>query len=329
MKRKRRGDNRMKLGAIIAIFLGVLIILSGVDIIDISFWLIVELIFAAAFLNNGIKVFRDFTGEHLGSLIFSGVLIIDAFALWGIKWTFWQLILALIGSYLIGWGVATTFKNTRFAKRRVKTTRQNLSVSRPLEFERQKLDIDTNLTKVLLMDSEKENAGIETNLSFDKKNFSGNLQYDLKNKEAITSAKCKARAGVSSVLSKSRLDIELSRKAFLDLTAHLDAADVVFDFSNLRLENAKITTNLSRISLVPSRVHDSRIDIGCEVSSLTLRVPSEVSVAIHHQGELNWSNFDNMIPREDSYVSKNISTAEHNCQLFIKSDMSKLAIEWI
>ncbi|MFO7882081.1 MAG: hypothetical protein R6U52_06045 [Kosmotogaceae bacterium] len=319
----------MKLGAIVAIFLGVLIILSGVDMIDISFWLIVELIFAAAFLNNGIKVFRDFTGEHLGSLIFSGVLIIDAFKLWGIEWSFWQLILALIGSYLVGWGIATTFKNTRFAKSRIKTTRQNLSISRPLEFEKQKLDIDTNLTKVLLLDSKKENVGIESNLSFDKKNFSGNLQYDMKNKEAVTTAKCKARAGVSSVLSKSRLDIELSRKAFLDLTAHLDATDVVLDFSNLRLENAKITTNLSRISLVPSKVHDSRIDIGCEVSSLTLRVPSEVSVTIHHEGELNWSNFDNMIPREDSYVSKNISTAQHNCQLFIKSDMSKLSIEWI
>lgn len=102
----------MKIGAIIAIFIGVIIILSGVSTISISFWFVVQLIFAALFLNSGVKVFRYPSGEHFGSLIFSGILIIDAFGLWGVDWNFGELFLAMIGSYLVGWGLMSIFGST-------------------------------------------------------------------------------------------------------------------------------------------------------------------------------------------------------------------------
>ncbi|AKI97486.1 hypothetical protein [Kosmotoga pacifica] len=318
----------MKIGAIIAIFIGVIIILSGVSTISISFWFVVQLIFAALFLNSGVKVFRYPSGEHFGSLIFSGILIIDAFGLWGVDWNFGELFLAMIGSYLVGWGLMSIFGSTRFMKKSPKSSRQSLSISRPVEAEEYEVDIDTNLTKVLLVDTQRD-KGIDATLNFDKKSFSGTLHYNKEGNIAKIKAKCKAKAGVSSVLTKSRMNIELSSVPIVKFSAALDGVDAVLDFSNIKLDTATIKSNISRLSIVPSKLRDSRIDIDCEITSLNLRVPKDVGLTIVHQGELNWNNFDELIYREDGYISRNIETAKSVCQVFIKSEMSKLSIDWI
>lgn len=318
----------MKIGAIIAIFIGIVIILSGISSIAISFWFVVQLIFAALFLNSGVKVFKYPSGEHLGSLIFSGILIIDAFSIWGVDWGFWELFLAMIGSYLVGWGLMSIFGNSRFMRRTPKSSRQNLSISRPLEADEYNVDIDANLTKVLLLDTQR-NKGIDATISFDKKSFSGNLNYNKEGNSAVIKAKCKAKAGVSSVLTKSRINVELNSSPVIKFNATLDGVDAVLDFSNIKLDNASIKSNISRLSIVPSKLRDSRIDIDCEITSLNLRVPREVGVIIVHQGELNWNSFDELVYRENGYVSRNIETAKKVCQLFIKSEMSKLSIDWI
>jgi len=318
----------VKIGAIIAIFIGIVIILSGISSIAISFWFVVQLIFAALFLNSGVKVFKYPSGEHLGSLIFSGILIIDAFGFWGVNWDFWELFIAMIGSYLVGWGLMSIFGNSRFMKKSPKSSRQNLSISRPLEADEYEVNIDANLTKVLLLDTQRD-KGIDATLGFDKKSFSGSLTYNKEGKNAVIKAKCKAKAGVSSVLTKSRINIELNSSPIVRFNATLDGVDAVLDFSSIKLDNATIKSNISRLSIVPSKLRDSRIDIDCEITSLNLRVPRDVGITIVHQGELNWNSFDELVYREDGYVSRNIENAKKVCQVFIKSEMSKLSIDWI
>jgi hypothetical protein len=146
---------------------------------------------------------------------------------------------------------------------------------------------------------------------------------------ATLKARCKAKAGVSSVLSKSRMNMEISSKPLLRIEASLDGADTVLDFSNLNLDRARVKTSLSRLSIIPSTLRDSIIDIDCEVTSLNIRVPKDVGISIVHEGELNWSNFNNLMERERGYVSTNIDRASSTCQINVKSDMSKISIDWI
>lgn len=324
-ERRRR---KVRFGAIVAIFIGTLILLSGINVIDFSFWILFELLFAALFINNGLKIFRYPKGEYLGSLIFAAVLIIDAFNIWGLDWNFGELLLALIGSYMLSWGIMSLFRNPRFSKVRKVSSRQHISLSRPMEANTYEVELDANLSKVLLVDGQ-EDKGFEVNMNFDKKDFNGNVQYNMDKSKANLKVKCKAKAGVSSVLSKSRVDVELNSKPVIFLNATLDGTDTVLDFSNLNIDNATIRTNLSRLSLIPSKLRDSRIEVECEVTSLNLRVPRDVGVTIVHEGELNWSSFEELIPREEEYVSRNIEHAKVTCQLFIKSDMSKISFEWL
>ncbi|MFZ2830816.1 MAG: hypothetical protein WAZ22_09260, partial [Mesotoga infera] len=108
-----------------------------------------------------------------------------------------------------------------------------------------------------------------------------------------------------------------------------DGADTVLDFSNLNLDRARVKTSLSRLSIIPSTLRDCIIDIDCEVTSLNIRVPKDVGISIVHEGELNWSNFNNLMERERGYVSTNIDRASSTCQINVKSDMSKISIDWI
>lgn len=323
----------MKFSALIAIFLGVMIILSVTNFVSLSFGFVVEAFFAALFTYEGLKIFRRFKGEHLGSIIFAAILIIDLFNFWGIDWNFWELVVAMIGSYMVGWGVVSLFKKGFFRvvtnTNEVKSSRQNITLSRPLEVPEYDIEIEANLTKVLVLDTEDAEKAFDSSIFFDKSSFTGNLQYNKEGDTGLIKAKCKARSGVSSVLSKSRLNLEINSEPLVHLDAKLDGADSILDFSNLKMDIAKIKTNLSRISIVPSKVIDSRIEIDCEVTSLNIRIPKDVGIVISHDGELNWSNFNDLIEREMGYVSRNIDSAKFTCQLFVKSDMSKLSIEWI
>ncbi|MBN2252480.1 MAG: hypothetical protein JW701_02195, partial [Kosmotogaceae bacterium] len=236
-------------------------------------------------------------------------------------------VVAMIGSYIVGWGIVTLFRKSFKLGKTPTSTRQVLNVSRPKEFEELEIDIDANLTKVLLMDN--TSNGFDANVSYDKLSFNGDLKYDMDKTKGSLRAKCKARSGVSSVLSKSRMNLEVNSEPILRLDATLDGADSVLDFSNLNLDSARIKTSLSRLSIIPSQLRDSIIDIDCEVTSLNIRTPKDVGLSIIHEGELNWSNFNNLMEREKGYVSTNIDRAVTTCQINVKSDMSKISIDWI
>lgn len=321
----------MKFGALFAIFLGMLIILSVTHVIP-SFSFAIEIFLAIIFLYQGLKVFKRFKPEHMGSLIFGGILFTDLLIGWNVikgfrGWGFWELVVAMIGSYIVGWGIVTLFKRSFKLGETPNSTRQVLNVSRPKEFEELEIDIDANLTKVLLMDN--TSNGFDANVSYDKQSFSGDLKYDMDKGKGSLRARCKARSGVSSVLSKSRMNFELNSEPILRLDATLDGADSVFDFSKLNLDSARIKTSLSRLSIIPSQLRDSIVDIDCEVTSLNIRTPKDVGLSIIHEGELNWSNFNNLMEREKGYVSTNIDRAVTTCQINVKSDMSKISIDWI
>jgi len=321
----------VKLGGLIVLFLGVLIIISVMDILPVTFWFAVGIIFAAIFLYDGLKLFRRFRGQYLGSLIFATILIVRLFNIWGVSWGFWQLFLAMIGSYMIGYGIVSIFQKGVLSSRRTsESSRQELTLSRPLEAETYEVEIEADLTKVLLMStSEDSEKGFDANLFFDKTCFSGDLNYDKNSGKGRVKARCKARSGVSSVLSKSRLNLELNNKPLVSVDARLDGSDTVMDFSNMNLDTATIKTDLSRLSVVPSKIRDSRIDISCDVASVNFRVPKTVGLIIVHEGDLNWRDFEGLVAHDRGYASDNLDEAITTCQVFIKSDMSKISVDWI
>ncbi len=318
----------MKIGAFIAIFFGIIII-SSVVAFSLDFGMIFEMIFAAAFLYNGLKTFKSFRGENLGSLIFATILILDMFKVFG-PWNFWQLFFMMIGSFLIGWGIVEIIKRSISKKENNYSSRKSLFIKRPEgEIEECNLEIDSNLTKVILMRTTNEKDGIISSLSFDKSCFSGQLNYDMNDKKGFLKAKIKARSGVSSVISKARLETEISENVLLKVNANLDGLDGVFDFSSLKLDSAKFKTNLTRLTIIPSKIIDSRIDINCDVTTLNLKIPKETALIVSQRGEMNWNDYNNLLIKDDKFYSRNIDNSDVRCHVFLNSDMSKLNIEWI
>ena len=318
----------MKIGAFIAIFFGIIII-SSVVAFSLDFGMIFEMLFAAAFLYNGLKTFKSFRGENLGSLIFATILILDMFKVFG-PWNFWQLFFMMIGSFLIGWGIVEIIKRSISRKENNYSSRKSLFIKRPEgEIEECNLEIDSNLTKVILMKATNEKDGIISSLNFDKSCFSGQLNYDMNDKKGFLKAKIKARSGVSSVISKARLETEISQNILLKVNANLDGLDGVFDFSSLKLDNAKFKTNLTRLTIIPSKIIDSRIDINCDVTTLNLKIPKETALIVSQRGEMNWNDYNNLLIKDDKFYSRNIDNSDVRCHVFLNSDMSKLNIEWI
>lgn len=318
----------MKIGAFIAIFFGIIII-SSVVAFSLDFGMIFEMLFAAAFLYNGLKTFKSFRGENLGSLIFATILILDMFKVFG-PWNFWQLFFMMIGSFLIGWGIVEIIKRSISRKENNYSSRKSLFIKRPEgEIEECNLEIDSNLTKVILIKATNEKDGIISSLNFDKSCFSGQLNYDMNDKKGFLKAKIKARSGVSSVISKARLETEISQNILLKVNANLDGLDGVFDFSSLKLDNAKFKTNLTRLTIIPSKIIDSRIDINCDVTTLNLKIPKETALIVSQRGEMNWNDYNNLLIKDDKFYSRNIDNSDVRCHVFLNSDMSKLNIEWI
>lgn len=318
----------MKIGAFIAIVFGIIII-SSVVAFSLDFGMIFEMLFAAAFLYNGLKTFRSFRGENLGSLIFAIILILDIFKVFG-PWNFWQLFFMMIGSFLIGWGIIEIIKKSIIKKENNYSSKKSLLIKRPdHEIDECNLEIDSNLTKIILMKTINDKNGLLASLNFDKSSFSGQLNYDLNNRKGSLKARSKARSGVSSVISKARLEVEIPQNILLKISANLDGLDGIFDFSSLKLDSAKFKTNLTRLTIIPSRITDSRIDINCDVTTLTLRIPKETSLVISQRGEMNWNNYNNLLIKDNKFYSKNIDSADVRCHVFLNSDMSKLNIQWI
>ncbi len=319
----------MKIKGFLIVIIGILIILSVTIFFPISFWTFLECIFAFGFLSFGLRIFKRFKSEYLGSLIFSGFLIFDIlnriFKFMERTWNFWQLIGLLIGSYLLSWGLTEIVKKSVKSSSIQKFTNQNFELSKQEKFENFFLDIDLNLTRLLLVDNGNE-KGFYSNLKFEKNYFKGSLDDKIENSNCTLISKCNNKNDSIKGINKSIMNLEMNSYSNISGDIKIDASDGILDFSKLKLKELLITSNLSRISLTLSSKFSSEITINSDVTSININIPKKVGVKIETNSYENLKGIENFEVNQDEIISKDILNCTYVSKIKLNSDMSKITI---
>lgn len=312
-------------GALVSILIGVIILLGIVFEITISFSIAIEIFFGIIFLADGLKVFKHPKSDKIGSIIFGSILLMDAFNLFAQNLGFWQIILLLIASYLVGWGIFSVFISNRFLNisgNKIEDDHMKIEVP----FNRNKYNIKYNLdwTKMTFISKSSEDYNVKIDSFSDadifKRSFNWNDdELQVENKLKVSNIKVPERSKMTSWI---RNDLKYN---FL---INLSVSDIFLDMRNSFPENVNINSTASKIVLIPSNKKDSSIDADLEISTLTVKLSENVGLVLNQVGELNLRTFEGLIEREDgSYISANFSEAQYTCYLNISSEMSRLSIQ--
>lgn len=319
----------MNIKGFLIVIIGVLIILSVTIFFPISFWTFLECIFAFGFFAFGLKIFKRFKSEYLGSLIFSGFLIFDIlnriFNFMDRTWNFWQLIGLLIGSYLLSWGLSEIVRKSVKSSSIQKFTNQNLELKKQEKYDNFFLDIDLNLTRLLLVDNGSE-EGFYSNLKFEKTQFKGTLDNKVENSNCTLISKCKNKNDSIKGINKSIMNLEMNSFSVISGDINIDASDAILDFSKLKLKELNITSNLSRISLTLSSVFSGEITITSDVTSININIPKKAGVKIETNTFENLKGTENFEMSEDKIISKDILNCTFVSTIKLNSDMSKITL---
>lgn len=314
-------------GALVSILIGIIILLGVVFEITISFSIAVEIFFGVIFLADGLKVFKHPKSDKVGSIIFGSILLMDAFGIFTQNIGFWQIILLLIASYLIGWGIYSIFTSNRFLSiNNNKIKDDHMKIEVPFNNNKYNLKYNIDWTKLSFVSTSSENYNVKIDSLSDGDIFRRSFDWDdnelkVENKLKVSNIKVPERSKMTSWI---REDLKYN------YLLNLSVSDVFIDMRKSFPDNVSFNSTASKIALIPSNKKDSSIDADLEISTLTVKLPENVGLVLNQVGELNLRNFEGLIEREDgSYISANFSEAKYTCYLNISSEMSRLSIQLI
>lgn len=314
-------------GALVSILIGMIILLGIVFEITISFSLVIEILFGVAFLADGLKIFKYPKGDKVGSIIFGSILLMDAFNLFSQNLGFWQIILLLIASYLVGWGIFSVFTSNKFLNLKNNDINdEHMKVEIPYNKNKYNLEYILDWTKLSFISTKSDIYNIKIEALSDEDIFRKSFEWNeselkVENKLKVSNIKIPERSMMTTWV---REDLQYNFKL------NLSVSDAFIDMRNSFPNGVNINSTASKIVLIPSNKKDSSIDIDLEISTLTLKLPKNVGLVLNQVGELNLKTFEGLIERENgSYVSANFSDTEYTCYLNISSEMSRLSIQLI
>lgn len=312
-------------GRVILIVLGILIFVSVLfNELFVNFG-VIKFFFGVVFVAFGIPFYKKRSTGTLGSLIFGAILILDSFRLLPTPLNFWQIVLLMFASYILAAGLSGLFHIRK--KPRKKANKEVLIFDLPPNFSEDSLDLITEVDwSYLNLEYSKINSPIKVKASIDGEIYSFKKNYDVDkvtiyNKLKVSNVKVPRRAKISIYLKD---DIKYS------YVGKLNVSDGFLNFRQTNTKNIRIEVTASKVTIIPSEVDNSTIDINSEVSSINIKLPNNVALVLNQIGELNFKDLEWMIQRDDgSYVSANFSEALYTCYLNISSEMSKLNIEFM
>lgn len=312
-------------GRIILIALGILIFISVLfNELFVNFGLI-KFFFGVVFVAFGVPFYKKKSAGTLGNLIFGAILILDSFRLLPSPLNFWQIVLLMIASYILAAGLSGLFHVRK--KPHKKINKEILIFDIPPNFTGDSLDLSTEVDwSYLTVESSKIDYPVRAKASIDGEIYSFKNSYDgdkvmVNNKLKVSNVKVPRRAKISIYLKDS---IKYS------YVGKLSVSDCFLNFRQNNIKDVRIEATASKVTIIPSEVDNSTIDINSEVSSINIKLPNDVALVLNQIGELNFKDLEWMIQRDDgSYVSANFSEALYTCYLNISSEMSKLNIEFI
>jgi hypothetical protein len=319
----------MKNGLIL-IIIGIIILMGIVFNVSIGFLVILEIIFGLVFIAEGLKIFKKPKNDQVGSLIFGTILILDAFKVLPKTLTFWQIILLLIASYLVGEGIYMLFfKGTLKFKfnKSPEEKEEKFEGDIPNNALLKKYDIENDFdwTKFSLNSSNMEEA-VKIRALSDKDIFKKSFKWDSKdiflmNKLKVSNIKIPERAQIS---------IKLNREKEYSLIGTYNVCDVFLDMRDMKFREMNLKMTASKLVIIPSDKIDSIIDADFEITSVSLKMPYNVGLVLSQKGELNFKTFEGLEQRDDgTYISSNYSDAEFICYFNISSEISKINVQII
>ncbi|BBE31833.1 hypothetical protein OSSY52_19740 [Tepiditoga spiralis] len=305
---------------LISILIGILILLNIVFKIELGLNSTLLIIFSLIFLIDGLN-FKKMKGERFGSLIFGIFLILEAFKIIPIL-SFWQIILVLIASYMIGHGLYSAFYSGTF----LFSTKNDMPKEFKIPYNKLdkeiSLNIDADWTKINLNSNNIEHALIAKYISNSKI-----YNMSLNNDENIITFKNKINVTSPKIPERAKVRLQLNKNILYHLNSDLNVADVFYDFRETNIKDTYISATASKIVIIPIDKSDSTMDINLEISSLTIKLPRNIGLILTHSGDLNFKTFEGLIKTESgSYISSNYDNSEYICHLTISSDVSKLNV---
>jgi hypothetical protein len=316
-------------GRIILITLGILIFLSVLFnelLINLS---IIKFFFGIIFLSYGFTFFKKRDTGSLGSLFFGVILLIDSFSLFPTVLNFWQIFLLLIASYILAAGLSGIFR----VRRPHKKINKEISISDyPKEFSGDSLNLSVDVDWSYITIEPSRNLSIQSGSPLRIKASIDSEIYSFKKEYLDNEVKIFNKLMVSNVKvpRRSKISVYLNENISYGFLAKLNVSDGYLNFRNIKTNNVRVETTASKITIIPSEIDNSNIDIDSDVSSINVKLPNNTALIMNQLGELNFKNLEWMNQREDgSYISANFSEASYTCYLNISSEMSKLNIEFI
>lgn len=305
---------------LISILIGVLILLNIVFKIELGLNSTLLIIFSLIFIIDGLN-FKKMKGERFGSLIFGIFLGLEAFKILPVL-SFWQIILVLIASYMIGHGLYSTFYSGTFLFSTKNGAPKEFKIPYNKLNKEINLNLDVDWTKINLNSNNIEYALVAKYISNSKI-----YNMSLDNDESIISFKNKINVTSPKIPERAKVNIQVNKNILYHLNSELNVADVFYDFRETNIKDAYISATASKVIIIPLNTTDSTIDMNLEISSLTIKLPRNTGLVLTHSGDLNFKTFEGLTKTETgSYISSNYDNSEYICHLTISSDISKLNV---
>lgn len=310
----------MRIFGLFLIFLGAVIVLSLLGILEMSVGKFFAWVFAIVFAYTGLSaIFKRGFPYGLVSLVLSAILVAMGLGYYSLG--FWETIAIIVGIGLIELGLlAMGFGKKRWIKwlgggpffggGSRKTVEENMDNIKKLNVT---VEGESAILRVKNC-SDKLYKVIYTgnpHIYFDRQEDSGNLVMKL---EGIP------------FISKSDVNLLLNEEIEISLDVSMDVSSITMDLEKLKISSLFLEGDVTDLKIRFPK-YNSTIVIGSDVANIELEIPSDVGVKAVVSDSVSWKEMKGFENREGVYYSKNWDTANFKVDLKIESDVSRIKIK--
>ncbi len=309
----------MRIFGLFLIFLGAVIVLSLLGILEMSVGKFFAWVFAIVFAYTGLSaLFKKGFPHGMVSLVLSAILVTVGLGYYSLG--FWETIAIIVGAGLIELGLFALGFGRRpwvrwiaggpfFGGGTRKTVEESLD-------DIKKLNVTVEGENVMLRVKDcsdklyKVSYTGNPHIYFDRQESSGNLVMRL---EGIP------------FISKNEVDLLLNENVEVSFDVSMDVSSIRMDLEKLKISSLFLEGDVTDLKIRLPR-YDSTIVIGSDVSNIELEIPSDVGVRAIVSDSVGWKEMKGFENREGVYYTKNWDSASFKVDLKIESDVSRIKI---
>jgi len=310
----------MRIFGLFLIFLGAVIVLSLLGVLEMSVGRFFAWVFTIVFAYTGLSaLFRKGFPRGLVSLVLSVILVTVGLGYYSLG--FWETIAIIIGTGFIELGLFALGFGRRpwvrwiaggpfFGGGTRKTIEESLD-------DIKRLNVTVEGENVILRVKscpDKLYRVVYTgnpHVYFDRQEDTGNLVMRL---EGIP------------FISKNEVDLSLNESVEISFDVSMDVSSIKMDLEKLKISSLFLEGDVTDLKIRLPR-YNSTVVIGSDVSNIELEIPNDVGVRAVVSDSVGWKEMKGFENREGVYYTKNWDTANFKVDLKIESDVSRIKIK--